>query len=63
MEAKDYEVKVNVYTYLLNVCGKLNSGTDACADEAVGACQTKPTDSTYQAVKTGKFFVFVFRQT
>ena len=53
---KDYNVEVTGYTFLLNVCGPLNSGSDECADSKVGACQTKPTDTTFKPVNTGETF-------
>ena len=56
---KDYNVEVtepDQYTYLLNVCGPLNSGSGECADGKVGACQTKPTDTNFKPVKTGETF-------
>ena len=56
---KDYNVEVtgsDQYTFLLNVCGPLNSGSDECADSKVGACQTKPTDTTFKPVNTGETF-------
>ena len=43
------------YIYLLNVCDRLNSGKEECADSKVGACQTKPSDTSFKPVNAGKF--------
>ncbi|XP_067674216.1 cation-independent mannose-6-phosphate receptor-like isoform X2 [Haliotis asinina] len=48
---EDYKVKAGEYTYLLNVCGQLTSGTGACA--GVGTCQTKESDNSF-IVNAGK---------
>ena len=56
---KDYNVVVeepDQYTFLLNVCGPLNSGSEECSDDKVGACQTKPTDTEFKPVNTGETF-------
>ncbi len=35
----DYQVEGGGFTFLINVCGKLNTGSDACLE--AGSCQTK----------------------